>query len=897
MSDETRDDVVSLIQSGPDPEGASQRLEALIAARPDLFDDPVARRRIVGVAGNSRVLPAMLTTHPELIEGPARHQSVTLQVMAALVTIAGDDLAGVTDIAEATRRYSIAVDDIVAGALTRAREAIAATHPDADGLPFAVIAMGKWGAFELNYYSDIDLLFVHDPEDRDPGDARDAALAIASRLLRALGSQTFDGPALVVDANLRPEGTRGPLSRTVDSYQRYYREWSDAWELQALLKARPAAGTEDLGGRFGDLAASVVWETGLDAEALRGIRRIKERTEQTAARDDIKRASGGIRDIEFTTQLLQIVHGRSDPDLRMTSTLDAVEALTSHGYIDREDADQMAEAYRFLRALEHRIQLWEIRQTHILPADPEALDRIGRSLGLPPPGRSTLPDRLAEVRRSVRDIHERLYFRPILDSLAGSPSTRLGPEQAALRLEVLGFTDVEGARIALAELTAGMSRRSRMMHQVLPLMLDWLSLAPDPDMGLAQLRTLLAHSRDHSGLVSLLQTNPLAGERLCLLLGSGRLLGGLIDRIPEFVPRLADDRLIDDVRDVDGAWTRLLGLLEARPELDERVGTIRRFVRRRKLRIAARDVLNGSPTDATMRSLSDTADAAMAGALHAADTASGFAVVAMGRWGGGELSYESDLDLMYVYADEEDREEAFQAAGRLHSILSVPNRHGEAYQLDTGLRPEGKSGPLVRSLDGYRRYYEDWAEAWELLALTRARPVAGDPSTAAAFLSQLEGVLWRKDLPAEVTYEIRKIKARVENERIPPGEDPDYHLKLGRGSLSDIEFLTQLLQLQHGGEKPELRSTSTTEVLANLERLGHLSESEIRALAESYEFCNRVRLRLHLQTGRVTDALPTDPAALGRLATSLGYDRAADLRDDYRRRTRRARTVFERYFF
>lgn len=891
------EEVTSLIEQSPDPDGARHRIEDLLSAHPDMFEDPATRTRIVSVAANSRALPATLTAHPELIAGPGRHQSVTLQVMAALVTIAGDDLAGATDMVEATRRYSSAMDEIVSAALARSKEAVAETHPDAADLPFAVIAMGKWGAQELNYYSDIDLLFVHDPEDRNPGDARDAALAIGSRLIRALSSQTFDGPALEVDANLRPEGTQGPLSRTIDSYSRYYREWGEAWELQALIKARHAAGAETLGARFVDLASAVVWDEGLDAGALRSIRRIKERTEQSATKDDIKRARGGIRDIEFTVQLLQLVHGRADPDIRMASTLDAVDALSANGYIDDDDAAQLTGAYRFLRDLEHRIQLWEIRQTHVVPSDPESLDRIGRSLGLPSPGRSTLPERIADVGSSVRDVHERLYFRPILDSLAGSPSARLGPEQAALRLEVLGFNDVGAARRALAELTTGISRRSRLMHQLLPLMLDWLSLAPDPDMGLAQLRTLLAHNRDHTALVSLLQTNPLAGERLCLLLGSGRLLGELIDRIPEFIPRLADDAQIDDVRDFEAARDRLRGLLDSRPELDERIGTIRRFVRRRTLRIAARDVLNDAPTGTTMRSLSDTADASIAGALQAADAPDGFAVVAMGRWGGGELSYESDLDLMYVYAEEEDREEAFQVAGRLNVILSEPNRHGVAYELDAGLRPEGKSGPLARSLDGYRRYYGEWAEAWELLALTRARPVAGDTATAAAFQSQLETVLWQDELPAETTYEIRKIKARVEKERIPPGEDPDYHLKLGRGSLSDIEFLTQLLQLQHGGRCPELRSTRTSEVLDALERLAIISQNDGGALVASYEFCNRVRLRLHLQTGRITDALPTDPAALGRLAASLGYDRAAELRDDYRRRTRRARTVFERYFF
>jgi glutamate-ammonia-ligase adenylyltransferase len=367
ISGDASNEVTRLINQSPDPDGARDRIQDLLGGHPEVFDDPVARSRIVNIAASSRALAASVTTHPELLAGPARHQSVTLQVMAALVTIAGDDLAGTIDMAEATRRYSHAMDDIVSGALARAKEAVAESQPAAADLPFAVIAMGKWGAEELNYYSDIDLVFVHEAEDTDAAKARDAALAIASRLIRALSSQTFDGPALEVDANLRPEGTRGPLSRTIDSYQRYYREWGEAWELQALIKARHAAGSEELGSRFVQLARDVVWQTGLDAEALRSIRRIKEQTEQSAKRNDIKRARGGIRDIEFTVQLLQIVHGRSDSDIRMPSTLHAVEALAANGYIDREDAEQLDTAYRFLRDLEHRIQLWEIRQTRSSP--------------------------------------------------------------------------------------------------------------------------------------------------------------------------------------------------------------------------------------------------------------------------------------------------------------------------------------------------------------------------------------------------------------------------------------------------------------------------------------------------------------------------------------------------
>jgi glutamate-ammonia-ligase adenylyltransferase len=430
-------------------------------------------------------------------------------------------------------------------------------------------------------------------------------------------------------------------------------------------------------------------------------------------------------------------------------------------------------------------------------------------------------------------------------------------------------------------------------------MLDWLSLSPDPDLGLAQLRIVLANTPDHAALVTLLQVNPLAGERLCRLLGSSRLIGDLIDRIPEFVPRLADERLLGEIRGGPEETARLIRLLESRPDPDARIGTIRRMARRRKLRIAARDILDLADTVTTMRSLTEGADAAVAGALYVATDGdpSGFTVLAMGKWGGGELSYGSDLDVMYLYDDEERREWAARIPALLARVLSEPSRHGIAYELDASLRPEGRRGAMARSLEGYRRYYEEWAEPWEMLALVKARVAAGDPGLGKTWSDMVDAFLWRENLPTDFLRSIREIKARVEKERIPAGEDPDYHLKLGPGSISDVEFLTQLLQLRHGGENPRLRVPGTLDALALLEADGVLEPFEQRALSESYLFCTKVRLRLHLQMGRAVDSLPTGPEELRSLASSLGFDRASELREEYRRVTRRARKVFETRFY
>ena len=888
-----------LVADGADPIGSWDRLIPMLEANPNLASDDELLSRACAIAGSSRALSRSLAQTPELLQRSPEDASIPLKVREALIRIAGADLIGELDMTQATTMFSGAIDNIVSDALQSARAATAEKHPLVSRLPFVVIGMGKWGARELNYSSDVDLILVHDNIDGEETASRQGALSLASRLVSDLSAATFDGPALNIDTDLRPEGSMGPLSRSLEGYSGYYDQWAEAWELQALLKARPVAGDADLGQRFMKLVERVVWDQGLDVESLRSIRRIKEQVELGASPKDIKRSRGGIRDIEFAVQLLQLVHGRVDPDLRSPATLDALDSLTQHGFIENEERESLGDAYRFLRDVEHRIQLWDLRQTHDLPDDPESLARIGRSLGIADSTGERLTQRVAEIRTQVRDIHERLYFRPILDALVGSPSARLGIGQAELRLEALGFRDIAAATNALGELTTGMSRRSRVMHQMLPLMLDWLSLSPDPDLGLAQLRILLARAADHSNLVTLLQRNPLAGERLCLLLGTGRLLGDLIDRIPEFIPRLGDEKSLSRIRGLDDATTRLIALLDSRPEHEAKVGTIRRFTRRRKLRIAARDVLGEAATTATLAALSDSADSALIGAAHIATDGDpkGFAVVAMGKWGGRELSYGSDIDLMYVFSNDADRNNALASTADLSQILSEPSRHGDGYQLDAAIRPEGRAGPMARSVEGFRNYYDQWAEPWEMLALVKARPAVGDPNVMAEFNDAIAPFLWRESLSLETMRAIREVKARVEGERIPAGEDPDYHLKLGPGGLSDVEFLVQLKQLVHGHAEASVRSPSTMQALAALHRADVFTDNEFRTLEESYLFCTRVRLRLHLQAGKAMNSLPTDTEHLIKLASSLGFDRASELREQYRRLTRRARQVFEFLFY
>jgi len=651
-----------------------------------------------------------------------------------------------------------------------------------------------------------------------------------------------------------------------------------------------------------------VWPDVLDASAIREIQAMKARAEHELRKRgleerEVKRGRGGIRDVEFSVQLLQLVHGRHDPTLRSANTLDALDALSAGAYVDAPDAAELRGAYCFLRTVEHRMQLVDEQQTHTLPSAIDARVRLARVLGYRDRGDETSlsffeSDYRAHQNR-VRSIHERLFFAPILQTLAGSGS--LPALAAAERLAAFGFADVAQTRAALRELARGLTRRSRVMQQLLPVILDWLSGTPDPDLGLLQLRRLAEGPARSASLAVTFRDSPGAAERTCVLLGSSRLVGDALRRQPEFVEELADDEELAGEKTREELVAGAVDTLAWRADEEQRRDGLRRFKRRELLRIAARDLLDFSDVAAVGRELSALGEACLEAALRALDPPVPFAVIALGRLGGGELSYASDLDVLFVYEGEggEDFAIAERTATRLIADLGAPTAEGRTFVVDPNLRPEGKDGALARSLEAYRQYYERWARPWEFQALLRARFVAGDAELGGRFLAMVEPYVYRVPVPQATVLEVRRMKARIERERIPPGEDPQFHLKLGRGSLSDVEWTVQLLQLVHGGAHPELRDPSTAGALARLGAARRLSRDDARALAESYRFCERARNHRFLLSGGPGDSLPSGTVDAERLARMLGYVHRpqASLRDDYRRVTRRARRVFDRVFF
>ncbi|MGH9190312.1 MAG: bifunctional [glutamine synthetase] adenylyltransferase/[glutamine synthetase]-adenylyl-L-tyrosine phosphorylase [Acidimicrobiales bacterium] len=795
-----------------------------------------------------------------------------------LLRIAARDLSGLDGLPEVGRALARLAADVLQAACR-----------DVGAAGIAVIAMGKLGGSELNYSSDIDLVFVGD-------DARAAreVLDVARTCFR-------------VDVDLRPEGRDGPLVRTLDSYEAYWDRWAQTWEFQALLKARPVAGNEDLGRRFIEAAQDRVWNRSFTSDDLRAVRAMKARSEGELARRgltdrEVKRGRGGIRDIEFSVQLLQLVHGRSDPALRSPTTLDALAELGAAGYVDQEHARALDHAYRLLRTVEHRLQLVAEQQVHTLPSDVGALDRLARVMGYRDTADASAHELLnGYLRRQqsmVRSIHEHLFFQPLLDALtAGTGAAAMPAGAIAERLSAFGFTDVERTRQALRELTRGLTRSSRLMQQMLPLLLGWLSESPDPDLGLLGLRVLAAGGQKANELAIAFRESPEIARRLCRLLGTSRRLTETFEHHPDMIPALGHpDELADQPKEALLAGAS--AALTWRTDLEDRQRALQRFKRREELRVASVDVLELAAPDedavvVTAVQLTALAEACLEAALDALAPPLPFSVVALGRFGGAELSFASDLDLIFVYdgSSTEDFAAAERTAEALVRFLGGATPATQVYPVDLALRPEGKAGPLARSLDGYSSYYSRWAQTWERQALVRARPVAGDADLGRRFMEMVEPHVWSSPFPEKEVRAIRRMKARIERERIPSGDDPQFHLKLGRGSLSDVEFCAQLLQLQHG-----VRATGTMLALERLEAAGALSGEDRDTLAEAYRFCERTRNRWFLIRGSASDSLPSRPEQMARLARSLGSN-PQDLRERYRRVMRRSRAVVERLFY
>ncbi|MEV6651149.1 bifunctional [glutamine synthetase] adenylyltransferase/[glutamine synthetase]-adenylyl-L-tyrosine phosphorylase [Streptomyces sp. NPDC051219] len=934
--------LVRLVEA-QDPEERRAMLSTLVAAKP-------LRDRLLGVLGASEALGDHLARHPRDWRALVTYESadlhpgvqeferclaeatdpVSLRIAyrRCLLAIAARDVCGTTDVAQAAAELADLATATLRAALAIAR---AAAPEDAAMCRLAVIAMGKCGGHELNYVSDVDVIFVAEPANgADEGKALRAATRLASHLMRICSETTVEGTIWPVDANLRPEGRNGPLVRTLSSHLAYYQRWAKTWEFQALLKARAVAGDPDLGADYEDAVAPLVWQAAErenfvpDVQKMR--RRVVDNIPVAQVERELKLGPGGLRDVEFAVQLLQLVHGRSDATLHSGTTLDALQALAAGGYVGRVDAAQLAEAYRFLRAMEHRIQLYRLRRTHLVPEDEADLRRLGRSLGM-------RTDPVAELNQAwrrhasvVRRLHEKLFYRPLLDAVAQlTPGeTRLSPKAAGQRLEALGYADPAAALRHLEALASGVSRKAAIQRTLLPVLLGWFADSADPDAGLLNFRKVSDALGKTPWYLRLLRDEGAAAENLARVLSAGRFAPDLLLRAPEAVALLGDPEGLK-ARGRDHLEQEVLAAVNRADTAEGAVAAARGVRRRELFRTAAADIIGsygtedspaeedaGALVDLVGKAVTDLNAATISGALRAAvreqwgDTLPArFAVIGMGRFGGHELAYGSDADVLFVHEPREGVREhdAARAAQtvvtEMRRLLQLPTADPPLL-IDADLRPEGKSGPIVRTLASYAAYYRRWSLVWESQALLRAAPMAGDEELGRSFIDLIDPLRYPPEgLGEDAVREIRRLKARMESERMPRGADPTLHTKLGRGGLSDVEWTVQLLQMRHAWAEPGLRTTRTREALAAARAAGLIPTEDAQTLDEAWVLATRVRNAVMLVRGRAGDTFPSDGRELAAVGRYLGYGpgRAGELIDDYRRTTRRARAVVEELFY
>ena len=836
-----------------------------------------------------------------------------------LLAIAGHDLAAarVRDVVDDVGR---ALADLAAAALEAALAVARAEVGDAAGTcRLAVVAMGKCGGRELNYVSDVDVVYVAEPARGTPEqEGLEVATRLAAGLARACSVTTAEGTLWPVDAGLRPEGRNGPLVRTLSSHVTYYQRWASSWEFQALLKARPVAGDRELGAAYVEALSPLVWKAaereGLvpDVQAMR--RRVEEHLPAKEAERQLKLGAGGLRDVEFSVQLLQLVHGRTDDRLRSGNTLEALAALSAHGYVGRDDAAALDAAYRLLRVLEHRLQVHRMRRTHVLPTAEADLRRLARAAGVS--GADELRRLWQDTRREVRALHERLFYRPLLAAAAqlSSDEVRLTPEAARSRLQALGYQDPAGAMRHLTALTEGVSRRAAIQRHLLPVMLQWFADGADPDAGLLAFRRVSDELGSTHWYLKMLRDSGAAAERLAHLLSGSRLVVELLQRQTEATRWLGSEPEL-------APRTRQALLTEARAAVDRQddaaaaVQLVRRLRARELLRGAVADVVRVAGPAQVATALTDAAvvalDAGLRVAVREIERRTGaplptrVAVIGMGRLGGGEMGYGSDADVLFVHdplpgADGGAAQEAALAVvTELQRLLKAPGSE-PALEVDAALRPEGRSGPLVRSLASYAEYYRRWAQVWEAQALLRAVPVAGDEELGGEFTALVDPLRYpAAGLDDAGVREVRRIKARVEAERLPRGRDPRRHVKLGPGGLADVEWTVQLLQLRRAGDVVALRTPSTLAALEAATGAGLVDRQDAELLADAWRLASRVRDAVALWRGRPSDVLPDARRDLEGVARLLGYPSgsAAALEEDYSRTARHARAAVERLFY
>ncbi|MBI3625659.1 MAG: glutamate-ammonia-ligase adenylyltransferase [Candidatus Rokubacteria bacterium] len=964
------------LAGAPDPDMALNNLERLGAVLdratflPTLASHPGAAHLLATLGGGSQVLSDTLWRHPTflpwLLEASAMRQWAKDELAQELdrdlapfsrpqarwnvlrrfkyrhlLRIGSRDLLGDADLTVTTEELSRLADVCLDAAWRAADQELSSQHgvprtSTGDEAGLAVIGMGKLGGEELNYSSDIDLIFVYS-EDGETSGGPGGVLPngeyfrrLAREIVAALESVTEEGYAFRVDLRLRPEGRVGSLILSLPGYRAYYAERAELWERQALIKARACAGDAGVGRRFLDLIRPYVYQPGIDRGILTEVRAMKNEIDRSLRargpakrvheRLNVKLGTGGIREIEFLVQALQLLYGGDDPWLRERNTLRATFRLVERGYLSHPLGRALSHGYVYLRTVEHRLQILHEFQTHSLPDEPAALGQLARRMGIALPGARAAKRFLSEYRAVTRQVHE-AFARFFQASPAAEPVRVRIPSTHAL--SATGFTDPERARQNLRLILEGRplvpypDPLRQALRRLFPILLDALWQSPDPDEGLHQFERFLSAIGPRAGYLELLADHPDLLGNLVKLCSRGELLTQLLITQPELLTGLADPSEFRRPKREPEFRRALAPVLAPALSLSERKDRLRRLKQAEELGITWRWLLGVTEVEGFSRELTALAEAALAVAwllaVHAdvekygvpRDGAGRFVpavIVALGKLGGRELTVGSDLDLFVVYAqdgttDGSERVDAHvfydRAVERLTSVLGDITAAGTVFPVDLRLRPGSKGSGFASSLAAFEQYYREWSDLWERQTLTKARLVGGDRALAANVRRLLRSLVYERGLSSPELKEIREVRQRIELEvgKEAPGR---FHVKFGRGGMVDVEFIAQALQLAHGARHPGVRRANTVSALRALSAEGLVPDDD--SLLDNYGWLRRVAAALRLFGARPPDVLEASGAMPGRLAKALDYPGRAELLADYQRRTAEVRAAYDRVF-
>ena len=826
--------------------------------------------------------------------------------------VAARDLLGVSDMTEATRQLSTLADVVVHTVLQLLTEDLrVATRRVAIPGRFAVIGLGKLGGRELNYSSDIDLIYVYEPADPDASADHEFFHKLARQLTKTLSDHTAESYLYRVDLRLRPMGRQGDVACTLRQYGHYYDTLGETFERFALIKARPIAGDKALGQAFLDLVRPFVYRKYLDHAALEEIAHYKRRAEQRGDTDrNVKVGRGGIREIELFTQVLQVTYGAELPALRSPTTLPALAALEAAGIIETTVRNDLDQAYRFLRMVEHRLQIVHQRQTHTLDTAPGAADLSARRMGFN--SRTELESTLATHRDRVHAVYADLLAPSDEETDDGRRLFRLLgnelPDREAVELiSRYGFADpAEVVHLVrtldqVPSLVQARSTTRNLLANLLAVMLAEVAHAAEPARVINRLERIVTRTGAPGALYRTLLDAPPLRTQLVALLDSGDLVTDRLSKYPEVF-----DFLVASASDIEthrAAWARELDRIGAGDPAD-RADRVRRLQHIEEVKVLI-EWLDGGDLATLQEKLSGLADACVAHIMTWLIDESGpsgaeteWVVVALGKLGGGELTVHSDLDLVFLYRGDPGDGALFSRCDALVKTLSrfleTPTSEGIAYRLDTRLRPEGTTGALALPVDTFAEYLAERAERWERLAWTRCRVLTGSARLSQDVRRLVAGFVYGDPDPTLPAY-ARHIRSRMETELGKERGGDRFDLKVGRGGLADIDFLLQLLQIHHGGNRPEWRLAGSRRLLAALPASPLLDAADAAQLRDAHLFLRTLESRLRIESDAATSVLSTDPHKLTVLGTRMRLPAPAGeaLRQRYEQVTGDVRRIFE----